>query len=467
MAATRYIRFLAFVLLGYALAGRGFAYVGVPPLFIGEIALLIGLYFMIQSPGLKAFLNHWRVWFLLAFMAWCAARTIPYIGTYGLDSVRDAMVWGYATFALIAACLIIALPQRLPMLERMYRRYILIFLCLSPLTWFLTQKADEGWLPKWPWADVPIVYLKGGDQIVQLTGAFAYTALAAPGWVSALAFVLVPLNLVPNISGRAALVAFSAGVAIVVLLRPRSRLPWIVAAMVVAGAFALWATDVHVRTSDDARREISFDQFADNLTSIVNDSDNEELDGSKQWRLRWWNDIVGYTFHGRYFWTGKGFGINLALDDNYQVTEAADLRSPHNGHMTILARTGVPGLVLWSLVHLVWAASVIRAYIQATRRRDKRWANFFIFLFVYWLAFLINATFDVFLEGPMGGIWFWTIYGVGLGSVRIFEICPRVLHDADAEEKLQAARHANSARPQLLSTAGRRRPGLPRGSSAA
>ncbi len=34
---------LAVVLLGYALAGKGFAYVGLPPLFIGEITLGCGL----------------------------------------------------------------------------------------------------------------------------------------------------------------------------------------------------------------------------------------------------------------------------------------------------------------------------------------------------------------------------------------------------------------------------------------
>ena len=43
-----------------------------------------------------------------------------------------------------------------------------------------------------------------------------------------------------------------------------------------------------------------------------------------------------------------------------------------------------------------------------------RW---FAFLVAYWMAFLVNTSFDVFLEGPMGGIWFWTLVGTGLGSV--------------------------------------------------
>ena len=30
------------------------------------------------------------------------------------------------------------------------------------------------------------------------------------------------------------------------------------------------------------------------------------------------------------------------------------------------------------------------------------------------MAFLVNAAFDVFLEGPQGGIWFWSIMGFGI-----------------------------------------------------
>src|SRR5215203_4562001 len=38
----RYFQFLVFVLTGYAIFGRGFAYIGAPPLFIGEMALGLG-----------------------------------------------------------------------------------------------------------------------------------------------------------------------------------------------------------------------------------------------------------------------------------------------------------------------------------------------------------------------------------------------------------------------------------------
>ncbi|HEY2759656.1 MAG TPA: hypothetical protein VGI75_02910, partial [Pirellulales bacterium] len=47
---------------------------------------------------------------------------------------------------------------------------------------------------------------------------------------------------------------------------------------------------------------------------------------------------------------------------------------------------------------------------------QARWAGLFLFLFAYWAALLIQASFDVYLEGPVGGLWFWTITGVGIAA---------------------------------------------------
>jgi hypothetical protein len=42
-----------------------------------------------------------------------------------------------------------------------------------------------------------------------------------------------------------------------------------------------------------------------------------------------------------------------------------------------------------------------------------------IVILAYWLAMLVNASFDVYLEGPQGGIWFWSVFGLGLAAARL------------------------------------------------
>jgi hypothetical protein len=32
---------------------------------------------------------------------------------------------------------------------------------------------------------------------------------------------------------------------------------------------------------------------------------------------------------------------------------------------------------------------------------------------------MVNATFDVYLEGPQGGIWFWCVFGFGIALMEV------------------------------------------------
>jgi len=147
-------------------------------------------------------------------------------------------------------------------------------------------------------------------------------------------------------------------------------------------------------------------------------STEDSLQGTKGFRLEWWSYIVGYTVDGPYFWTGKGYGIALGEEDGFNTTEAEDLRSPHNGHIEILARSGVPGLALWILLQLAFAVALLSAAARAKADGRSTWLMIIGWILVFWLAGLVNASFDPYLQGPQGGIWFWTIMGVGLVAIR-------------------------------------------------
>jgi O-antigen ligase len=193
----------------------------------------------------------------------------------------------------------------------------------------------------------------------------------------------------------------------------------------------LWVTGLQIQ-SPGSNRAISFNDLQDTANSVAGRGNNGDRDATREWRLSWWKDIINYTIHGKYFWMGKGFGVNLALDDGYDVSGSGELRSPHNGHMMILARTGVPGASLWLLTQGCWLFSMVATYRRSRRADDRRWAAVFAFLLAYWTGFMVNATFDVFLEGPMGGIWFWTVYGVGIAAMWIFSNCPEAMYPQDS-----------------------------------
>ena len=125
--------------------------------------------------------------------------------------------------------------------------------------------------------------------------------------------------------------------------------------------FFLVAFDVSIPTGGG--REISVNQIVDNVQSVFFSTEEDTLAGTIDWRLQWWTGIINDTFHGKNFWSGSGFGNNLAK--MFGIDDGTPNRSPHNGHLTILAREGVPGFVMWmpagdDLPTALWLSKPVR-----------------------------------------------------------------------------------------------------------
>ena len=85
----------------------------------------------------------------------------------------------------------------------------------------------------------------------------------------------------------------------------------------------------------------------------------------------------------------------------------------------MLARSGVPGFGIWVTLQGVFGIMLLRAFFRAQRSGQKGLAGMNLFILAYWLAFMVNSSFDVFLEGPQGGIWFWSLFGVGIAVLEV------------------------------------------------
>src|SRR6516165_10389754 len=102
-----YLVLLSGVLLGYAMLGKGFAYFGRPPLYIGEIAFLSGVVIVLRTGCLLGVLTTLPALFIATAMVWVLLRTVPFIGAYGFDALRDSVVILYGGFAFIVAALLL------------------------------------------------------------------------------------------------------------------------------------------------------------------------------------------------------------------------------------------------------------------------------------------------------------------------------------------------------------------------
>lgn len=426
-ATTAFLGAVAVVLAGYAFFGRGFAYLGARPLYVGEVALALGLVALpIVVQRRRLGLLHVL---LILFMVWGALCTIPHLSTYGVDAARDAVLWGYALFALVLS---LALRrEHFPLVVDLYGRIAPWLVRWIPLSMALYYALGNGGLPKLPGTNVTVINYKGGDLGVHLTILAAFLLLgfyersrrSAPGeWAFKLAWVAGAI-LVLAVS-RATFLTLSVGLGLVFLVRHSSARRVRLVGVLVATCVVMLVLNPSVPVGQG--NAISPSAFATSFVSIFSSTAGadettvaQDLQGSRHFRLAWWKEIADYTFHGPYFWTGKGYGINLADADGFSVGKSSDLRAPHNSTMTVLARSGVPGLVLWLLLQGVFVTSLLVALQRARRAGATYWYRFDTLLLVAWAAMVINTSFDPYLEGPQGGIWFWSVVGAGIAGVHI------------------------------------------------
>jgi hypothetical protein len=425
LESDRYLVFLAIVLLGYALMGKGFAYLGFPPLYVGEIAFLIGIVVFLRTGAFVGALATLPALLLVALMVWVLARTLPFFGLYGFDSLRDSTIVMYGGFAFIVIGLMLEDARRINTVLRYYGIMLASFPAIPVGFWFSKYWGD--YIPRL-YGPVPIVEIGASAAGTHLAGAMVFILIGYRKVSLLWVFVWFATLALVSATNRGATLAVIVPVTFALLVLGRYRL-MLTAAVAAVGIFAvLLALESSFgqpsEVKDSMERPVSAHQIVENAKSIIGQS-GHQTEGTKQWRLAWWDVIIDDTLYGPSFWTGRGFGINLADADGFGGTgdphnPHPPLRSPHNAHMTMLARSGVPGAVLWLLVFASWAGMMMSAMLAARARGHQRWVELFLFVLCYAMSILINATFDVTLEGPMQGIWFWCLFGFGIGSVMVY-----------------------------------------------
>ncbi|CAN5869514.1 hypothetical protein BH24CHL4_BH24CHL4_02690 [soil metagenome] len=407
---------LGLSIVGYVYLGRGFAYLGVAPLYVGEPLLGLGVLTAVVTKRVRDL--HGVGVLVIGFMVFGALRTVPYIEAYGVNALRDGALWYYASFSVIV-CMLVSAKHILISL-RVYAislPILMLWLGLTSATWHKISHL----LPHMPGSDVTILFVKPSDRGVILAGAAVFvlvglyqkfaTRWRISNWIIWLTWLFAFLWVATSTRGGTLAVILAVGLAMSLTSASRGWINPLLILAVIIIPIALINPQID-RGSD---RSVSLSQFVNNMTSIVtSDDSSSSLTGTRDYRLRWWKEIVGYTVGGEYFFTGKGFGINLADDDGFQILQDSSLRAPHNSHMTVLARMGVPGFMYWIVLQSVFAIALLKSILRSRREIDITAVQVKTWVLALWLAAMVVTSFDPYLEGPQGAILFWCVFGLGM-----------------------------------------------------
>jgi O-antigen ligase len=139
---------------------------------------------------------------------------------------------------------------------------------------------------------------------------------------------------------------------------------------------------------------------------------------NNEFRTVWWTTVFNETMQkGPFFGLGFGYDLTASFMRTYYLTggeDTASTRSPHSILFTVLGRMGLLGLALFLVILFM---IVRRAFLAArsVARGEQPESNLAPWCGVTIL--LVASLFGVVLEGPMGGILFWTFLGLACSQI--------------------------------------------------
>ncbi|TRZ74904.1 MAG: hypothetical protein D4R94_07750 [Chitinophagaceae bacterium] len=384
----------------YVFLNKGIAYS-----FFAELLWLGGIFLLLLNR--KNLVIYWDkkvkifVFLLLISFIYILRGIISYPF---IEVIRDSFIFQYGWFVFIIFLYANKQEEIWDKLFVIYKWFPLVALLNFILQYFVP------FFEKFAlFGNIPLMLYKNGDMGVHLLISTILILLHADrlsnkwkiGIVILIIFDFLTLSaysrsgMVSYIIGLFAFLYFSKNESLKTSTKQYSKyIPW---ALIIVIPMYL---SIQVRENFQGRAT-GFDQIGKNVVSLAANSDDATLEKNILWRAIWWGNILDYSFSKEYFATGKGLGMSLAQSDDI-LTDDNDLRSPHNFHLNIMARFGLFVFFLW----MYWVYLLLHPLFKK-QLNVKQLAIASILM-----AFLFNASFDVFLEGPMGAFPFWTWVGL-------------------------------------------------------
>ena len=420
---------LGFLVFGYIVGNRGFAQLTLTqssPVYFGEAGMMACLALLASRAALKRERVIPRTPLSLAIVAFITLGAVRLAmdlflalsPASSIVTIRDSATVYYALFFFIAYR--VGLD---PVGRRLLERCVLIG-CIALLPVFLIQFfIAPDLFNRITFRGYPLIAQKGDLTTTYLAFASFYFFLRparGTGLLFLRALSVVFFVGMLMLMARAAL--FGCGCAALLLLL--ARRPQFVFYQAAIGfvAFIMLALFQFGQTKGDSN---VVTRLTDRVESMVDLSSSHSYRGNtgdssadnNQFRIVWWRSVYDEMLRkGPVF--GLGFGYDLAAGflRNYYANMFPnwDTRSPHSVWVTVLGRMGFLGLLSFTIVVFLIVRNAIAAARQVAHRRATAQT------LAFWTGAIIilgSASFGVVLEGPMGGVLFWTFLGLAASQI--------------------------------------------------
>lgn len=388
-------KLLFIIILGYALGGKGFAYVSpFEPIYIGEISLALCLLFFVTRPKQMSLFDTPIHKFIWLYVIYAGIHLIIDYSNYRLMAIRDSSMAYYSLF-FVTAFSLFHNERVVDVFERIIK--IAIGLAVLSMVYHISRVGIvvTGFAPH---TDAYIPVCVGFVVYFLIIGVerrkLHFIAMAC---IVGLALVAIK---------TAALMALIAAAGCAILFGGITKL--IMPAVLLA---ALGAVVMAIMAFVDLNLAVNMVAGGGTAETLgIQGGEFVGFSGTTQWRWLWWTIIYNDTMQMAPFW-GQGFGADITgpfleawLGQGYgDATGYA--RYPHNVVMTVFGRLGLIGLIVFCMMFIAVLSFILkfcRSFFPSPQRRD---ADLICFSIV--VAGIVNGILQATYEIPHSAITHW------------------------------------------------------------
>ena len=395
-------KLLFIVLLGYALGGKGFAYVSpAEPVFIGEICLALcmgGFLLRAKQWGLVDTAIHKWIW---VYLIYAGIHLWVDYNQYRLVAIRDSATAYYAFFFI--ASFIMFRNQLVAATFEKIIKVVLIFGIIQMMNQFSGK--TFGLTLELPG------FGSHADAYIQLSAAAVLFFLIRGIESKKIFYVLIGAFVAAVLCSikTSALCALAAVIVAAILW---GRVRGLLIPSIFMGAIGFVVLALATMFNPDFFAEyIASGETAE--TFGIEGGQFVGLSGTSSWRLDWWTNIWDNTMAMAPFW-GQGFGADITgpyLEAWLGVKGDSEgyARYPHNVMFTVIGRLGLIGLFIFGALFIaigVFSLRYCRRFFQSDDRRDADLITFGVVI-----AGMVNGLLQATYEVPYGALPHWVCLG--------------------------------------------------------
>lgn len=412
--------FLVVALSGYLLLNYGFEnlalHVGGIPIIIsyGLMYGAMALALLTQRGLIATSLKEPAVVCMLGMIGLAALHLLLDLPAFGVMAIRDASMFIDGMFMLLG----IAWGMKKNSLEFL-AKWLLIVFSINMFYGF-TQPWGErlwGWSPvSGVFQPVPILGNFNGIGEVLLYGVLFCICVGGlvvkrPAW---LLQVLIVGQLIGFVFAQIRRMYIGAAVALIILslmgeAKKFAKLLIFLPATLLAIVVVTSTLGIEI---SGRIGPVNLDFFKEHVRSI------ETSDGTPGSALESRTQMADEALQHFYDHPLVGVGFGQPLLTIIDMNNGTVTRMPHNSSLSVLARLGVAGILVWIAFHFCLIRRFIGALRQRKRCADPLAAAFIVWAFLFYVLFMIGSFVEASFEFPSGAVPFYFFTGFSLGVLR-------------------------------------------------